>query len=157
MKSHWTRYVVALLLATSTAAHAASPDIATRTAKGAYEDVRDRVLQAIEARGLVLNYTARIGDMLERTGKDIGAAKAVYAKAELFEFCSARLSRDMMEADPHSIVHCPYAIAVYTLTKESGRVHVSYRRAPSSGSRETVKALRAVEKLLADIVGEALK
>ena len=33
-----------------------------------------------------------------------------------------------MEADPHNILHCPYAIAVYTLPKQPGRVYVSYRK-----------------------------
>lgn len=149
------------LLTLGTGAHAAAPaggaEAVIRTAKGAFEDVKDRVMLAVENRGLVLNYTARIGDMLERTGKDIGRDRRVYVKAELLEFCSARLSRDTMEADPRNIVFCPYAIAVYTLPKDPGTVYVAYRKPGSIGTAQSVKALRAVEKLLEDIVSEALR
>ena len=139
------------------AAHAASADIAVRSTKGEFKDVKERVLQAIESRGLVLNYTARIGAMLERTGKDIGATRQVYSDAELLEFCSAKVSRDTMEADPRNIAHCPYGIAIYVLPKEPGTVYVAYRRQGASGGDRSARSLQAVDKLLADIVGEALK
>ena len=67
----------------------------------------DAITLAIEGRGLVINYVSHIGDMLERTGADIGATRQVFAKAEIIEFCSAGLSRQMMELDPHNIVLCP--------------------------------------------------
>jgi uncharacterized protein (DUF302 family) len=114
-------------------------------------------MHAVENRGLVLNYTARIGAMLERTGKDIGATAKVYGDAELLEFCSARASRDTMEADPRNIVFCPYSIAVYTLPKDGNTVYVGYRRPAAFGSAQSAKSLRAVERLLADIVAEAVK
>ena len=95
--------------------------------------------------------------MLERTGKDTGAARRIYGDAEMLEFCSARVSRDMMEADPRNIVFCPYSIAIYTLPKEKDRVYVAYRRPGETGSERSVKSLRAAEKLVADIVSEALK
>jgi uncharacterized protein (DUF302 family) len=149
--------IIVLLAAFAGAAHAASGEIVTRAAKGKFEDVKERVMEALESRGLVLNYTARIGDMLARTGKDLGRTRQIYAQAELLEFCSAILSRDTMEADPHNIVFCPYGIAIYTLPKEPGRVYVSYRKSPAHGSPQSVKTLQAVEKLLADVVAEALR
>jgi uncharacterized protein (DUF302 family) len=158
MKAPW---FVALAIAVGAALHgaaqAASSDVVVRSAKGEFGEVKERVLLAIENRGLVLNYTARIGAMLERTGKDIGAARRIYGDAEMLEFCSARASRDAMEADPRNIVFCPYSIAIYTLPKEKDRVYIAYRSIGSSGSEQSVKALRAVDKLLADIVAEALK
>ena len=81
-----------------------SAEVVVRSTKGEFKEVKERVLHAIEGRGLVLNYTARIGAMLERTGKDIGAPRQVYAEAEMLEFCSAKISRDTMEADPRNIV-----------------------------------------------------
>lgn len=145
------------LLAASGTSVAASSEVVIRTARGQFEEVKERVLLAIENRGLVLNYTARIGDMLERTGKDIGRARQVYAKAEMLEFCSAKLSRDTMEADPRNIAFCPYGIAIYTLPGEPGKVYVSYRKPGTSGSGQSIKTLRAVEKLLDEIVREALR
>ena len=136
---------------------AIAPGVTIQTVKGEFEDVRERVVLAIENRGLVLNYTAHIGNMLERTGKDIGRARQIYGKAELFEFCSAAVSRSTMEADPHNIVHCPYGIAVYTLPQQPGRVYVSYRKPLPSGSGKSMKSLREVGRLLDGIARDAVK
>ena len=158
MKAGWIVTLVFVVAGSfGNAAYAASADVVVRSTKGEFKEVKERVLHAIEGRGLVLNYTARIGAMLERTGKDIGAARRVYADAELLEFCSAKVSRDTMEADPRNIVFCPYGIAVYALPKEPGKVYLAYRRQGAPGPERSVKSLRAVDKLLADIVGEALK
>lgn len=115
---------------------------------GNFSDVRDAITLAIENRGLVVNYVSHIADMLKRTGNDIGASKMVFEQAEIIEFCSASLSRRMMEADPHNIVLCPFAIAVYTLPGETGKVWISYRQAQGS-------APQLVGELLAGIVAEA--
>jgi len=156
MKARWI--LMLLFVAAATWGNAAlAADVVVQSTKGQFKEVKERVLHAIEGRGLVLNYTARIGAMLERTGKDIGAARKVYADAELLEFCSARVSRETMEADPRNIVYCPYGIAVYTLPKEPGRVYVAYRRQAAAVTGASAKPLAAVDKLLANIVGEALK
>jgi uncharacterized protein (DUF302 family) len=158
MNARWiVTLVMAVTLAFGSAANAASADVVVRSTKGEFKEVKEHVLHAIENRGLVLNYTARIGAMLERTGKDIGAPRAIYADAELLEFCSAKVSRDTMEADPRNIVFCPYGIAIYSLPKEPGRVYLAYRRAGASGSGRTAKSLQAVDKLLADIVADVMK
>lgn len=139
------------------AAQAAAPGVHVRAIKGDFDDVKERLVMALENRGLVINYTARIGAMLDRTGRDLQRNRPIYGKAELIEFCSAQISRDTMEADPHNIVFCPYAVAVYTLPQAPGQVYLSYRAPAASGSALSVSALRKVEKLLADIVGETAK
>ncbi len=158
MKMPW---VVVLAIAAGAAfygtAQAASNDVVVRSTKGEFKEVKERVLHAIEDRGLMLNYTARIGAMLERTGKDVGTARQVYSEAESLEFCSAKVSRDTMEADPRNIVFCPYVIAIYVLPKEPGKVYLAYRRPGTSGPERSAHALSAVDKLLAGIVAEALK
>jgi len=103
---------------------------------------------AIENRGLVVNYTAHIADMLQRTGTDIGASRRIYDHAEVVEFCSASLSRKMMEADPHNIVLCPFAISIYTLPGEKNTTWVAYRKPLGV-------AAKLVEPLLSEITGEA--
>jgi uncharacterized protein (DUF302 family) len=140
-----------LLISFSAAVAAAEGSIAVRSVKGSFEDVRDRVQAAIENRGLTLNYTARIGAMLERTGKDLGATRRVFEHADAFEFCSAKVSRETMEADPHNIAFCPYVINVYVLPAEPGRVYVSYRRFPDR------KGMRPAARLVEEIVAEALR
>ena len=133
-------------------------DIAIRSTAHAFADVRDRIVFAIENRGLVVSYTGHVGAMLERTSGDIGASRPIYANAEVIEFCSAKLSRAVMEADPHNIAYCPYSIAVYVLAREIGRVYVSHRRLGQwSGPKPSGEALVAVERLMTDIVSEALE
>jgi len=157
MKTLFVRILImAGLVLSAAASPAAATEFVIRTAKGQFEEVKERVIFAIENRGLVLNYTARVGDMLERTGKDIGRSRQVYAKAEVLEFCSTRLSRDTMEADPRNLLLCPYTIAIYALPKEPGKVYVGYRKLGASGSAPSLKALRAVEKLMDGIMHEAL-
>ena len=124
--------------------------------KGDFDTVRDYIELAITGRGMIINNVSHIGNMLERTGKDLGATKKIYNKAEALEFCSASISRNMMEADPHNIVFCPYIIAIYTLPGEEGKVYVSYRRPQQVGSNASRQALAAVEKLLQEIVEEAV-
>jgi uncharacterized protein (DUF302 family) len=149
--------IMAALALWAAAGNAATTEFVIRAAKGQFEEVKERAMLAIENRGLVLNYTARVGDMLARTGKDIGRGHEVYLKAEVLEFCSARLSRDTMEADPRNIVFCPYAIAIYVLPQDPGKVYVGHRKLAASGAGRSLKALRAVEKLLDDIAREALR
>lgn len=144
------------LVAASAAAEPAATEIVIHSARGTFGDVKERVLMAIENRGMVLNNTAHVGDMLERTGKDLGRTRRVYSHADVLEFCNAVLSRETMEADPHNIVFCPYTIAIYALPNEPGKVYLSYRKPPASGSGQSIKALAAVEKLLEAIVREAL-
>lgn len=144
-------------LCAAVAAHAAAPVMQVRSTRGEFTEIKARVVMALENRGLVLNYTARVSDMLERTGRDLGRDRRIYDKAEMLEFCSAAISRDTMEADPRNIVFCPYAIAVYTLPTMPGIVYLAYREPAVTGTDASIRALRAVEKLLADIVGEALQ
>lgn len=124
-------------------------------AQGAYEDVRDLVQASIEGKGLKINHTNQIAGMLERTGKDIGATKQVYEHGEQFEFCSATISRAMMEADPHAIVMCPYIVSVYTIPGDKA-VYIAYRKPPATKNPALKKALADVENLLTEIIEEAL-
>jgi uncharacterized protein (DUF302 family) len=113
-----------------------------------FADTREAIALAIENRGLVINFTSHIADMLDRTGADIGAAKRIFEQAEIIEFCSAGLSRKMMEADPHNIVLCPFAISVYTLPGDPGGTWVAYRKPQG-------KSAAMVEGLLKEITAEA--
>ena len=126
------------------------------TVQGKFEDVRDDLELAITGRGIKINNIAHIGNMLSRTGKDLGAKKQIFLHAEAFEFCSATVSRDTMEADPHNIVFCPYVIAVYVLPEQPDRVYLAFRRPLLVGTEASKASLRAVEKLLEDIVSDVV-
>lgn len=126
------------------------------TTQGDFATVKEDVEIAITNRGLVVDHVSHIGAMLERTGKDIGAMKTVYGKAESMQFCSADVSRRMMEADPANIVFCPYIIVIYTLPRDPKTVYVGFRRPQPVGSAASQASLKAVEDLLDGIVKEAL-
>jgi uncharacterized protein (DUF302 family) len=122
-----------------------------------FDDVRDDLKAAIEAKGLVIDYQSFVNRMLERTGKDVGSAKKLYADAQAFVFCSAALSRKTMEADPANAALCPYSIMVYATAQDPGTVHVAYRRPwRPDGSAASKAALKEVERLLDGIAKEAL-
>jgi len=143
---------VLLVAGFGAAAAASAQQVSLRSVKGEFDDVKERMVLAIENHGLVINYTAYVGNMLERTGKDIGHEQRIYGKAEVLEFCSAGVSRATMEADPRNIAYCPYTIAVYTLPHEAQKVYIAYRKPPQS-----TQPLREIGRLLDSIVREALK
>jgi hypothetical protein len=151
-------FAVALLAAFSFGALAADPSpVVTYSQKAKFEVVRDDLKSAIEAKGLVIDYQSFIGKMLERTGKDVGSTRKLYADAQSFVFCSAALSRKTMEADPANVAICPYALTVYATAQEPDKIHVSYRRPwRPDGSPASKAALREVEVLLDGIAREAL-
>jgi uncharacterized protein (DUF302 family) len=150
--------VVVCSVALSSGAIAESHSVAKIYEKrGAFEDVRQDVADAIINRGFVIDYTARIGEMLRRTGKDLGAEKEVYTAADAIHFCSAKLSREMVEADPANIVLCPYILVVYELAGKPGIVHVAYRRMPVAPSERGKKALAGIEKVLDEIASKATR
>ena len=124
--------------------------------EGKFEDVRDDLKTAIQNRGLVIDHTSHIHNMLERTGKDIGQTAKVFKDAEAFSFCSATVSRGTMEADPHNIVFCPYTITAYVTEKEPGKVYVAFRRLQPVGSDASKASLKAVHDLLDGIAREAI-
>jgi len=131
--------------------------VVTYSKRAKFEDVRDDLKLAIEGKGLVIDYQSYVNRMLERTGKDVGSARKLYADAQAFVFCSAALSRKTMEADPANVAMCPYSIVVYEAAGEPGKVYVSYRRPwRPDGSAASKAALTDVEKLLDGIARAAL-
>jgi len=143
-----------LLLTAATWVCAQSEPVVEVKARGSFDDVKQMLILAIENRGLVVNHQSPVGEMLERTGKDIGASKRVYERAELVEFCSATLSRQVMEADHRLLALCPFGIGIYVLPGETGIVHLVYRKAPESAG-PAASALTQVNRLLQEIVQEA--
>lgn len=150
--------MLAALLLTSSAWAIDTSHNRVQSTEGSFVDVREFVEMEITARGMVINNVAHIGNMLERTATDIAGAKPIYLHAEALEFCSALISRAMMEADPHNITYCPYVIAIYELVSEPGTIYVGYRRPslPADAPAATREAMAEVEALLAGIVADAL-
>lgn len=126
---------------TITPVRAASDDVMTVETDAAFADVATGVENAIVNRGYAIDYHGFIGDMLKRTAGDVDAGKALYKDAEFFTFCSAVVSRKVMEADIGDIAYCPYVVFVYEAEANPGTVVVGHRLLPTGGERDQVNAL----------------
>lgn len=113
---------------------------------GSMEDAKFVVENAIVNRGLVVDHVSHVGEMLNRTGADVGSEKMIFKSADVYVFCSAVLSREVMEADPMNIAHCPYGVFV---AETDDGVTIGYRKYPEG-------EMQKVESLLAEIVAEAV-
>jgi uncharacterized protein (DUF302 family) len=145
MKIQLTAALAALLLA----APATAQEYITYTSQDDFDDTLFTVESAILDQGLVIDLTSHTGDMLERTRADVGSDIVLYQHAEIFSFCSARLSRKVMEVDPMNIVHCPYRIFVMQQGADD-QVLVGFKTMPPGEMQE-------VQEFLATIVTNALE
>ncbi len=136
---------------------AVPPGVTAYVTDAAFDDVSFNMETAILNRGLVIDYVSHIGDMLARTKEDVGGTKDVYfnGNAVSMLFCSANLSRKMMEADASNIAFCPYAVFAYEDEAEEGKVMVGFRRLEETGSDASKAAIAEINGLLTDIVKEA--
>lgn len=135
----------ACLAAALGAGTATAEDATTYPFDGSFEDAAFAVESAIVGKGLVIDYRSHVGEMLNRTGADVGSDVKIFDNADVFLFCSAVVSRKVMEADPANIAHCPYGIFV---TDREGQVAVGYRNLPEGPMQE-------VQGLLDEIAREA--
>lgn len=130
------------------ASSAIAQEATTYSFDGSFDDATFAVENAIIGKGLVIDYVSHVGDMLNRTGADVGSDVTIFEAADVFLFCSAQLSRDVMEADFMNITHCPYGIFV---ADRGGDVMVGYRNYPE-GEMQKVQAL--LDEITRDAVGE---
>ena len=122
---------------------ASAQEVVTYPFDGSFEDATFSVESAIIGEGLVVDYVSRVGDMLNRTGEDVGSDVTIFDAADVFLFCSAVLSRKVMEADPSNIAHCPYGIFV---TDKEGAVEIGYRAMPDGPMQEVQSLLDGIAK-----------
>jgi len=129
--------LAALLLCAAVPA-AAEDGTVTHGFSGSFEDAAFAVETVIVGRGLVIDHVSHVGEMLERTRKDVGSDVVLFeGEADIFLFCSATVSREVMEADPMNIRHCPYGVFV---AQTGDGVVIGYEDYPGA-SMEPVKAL----------------
>lgn len=120
----------------------------TYQVEDSFENVAFAVESAIVGAGLVIDHVSHTGEMLERTRGDVGSDRVLFTQADVFSFCSASISRAVMEADLANIQHCPYGIFVYETPEAPGVVTVGHRAYDGS--------MAPVGDLLGGIVKEAL-
>ncbi|MGB0960461.1 MAG: DUF302 domain-containing protein [Halocynthiibacter sp.] len=113
-----------------------------------FDDTNFALESAIIGTGIKINDISHVSDMLQRTKEDVGGTRDIFEHAEVYSFCSANLSRKVMEADPMNLVHCPYNIFI-AQTAGTDKVIVGYREMPAGPMKE-------VEALLDGIAKEAI-
>lgn len=135
------------LLALTAIPASAADEAVTYPFNGSFDDAAFAVENAIIGRGLVIDYVSHTGEMLARTAEDVGSDTELFTEADIFLFCSAQLSRKVMEADLMNIAHCPYGIFV---ADQGGEVMIGYRTYPDGPMQE-------VQAMLDEIVKDAME
>lgn len=120
----------------------------TYTVDQDFDDITFGLENAITNKGLIIDSVSHVGVMLERTKTDVGSDVTIFKHAEVYSFCSASLSRKMMEADPMNLQFCPYGIFVMQKPGEDVTT-IGYRVMPKG-------AMKEVEAMLDEIVHEAI-
>ncbi|MGH1412236.1 MAG: DUF302 domain-containing protein [Pelagimonas sp.] len=136
-----------VLCVMSSAAMAA--DMITYDTDESFDDVVFGLESAILDSGLVIDSVSHTGAMLERTREDVGSDTVLFLDADVFSFCSAKISREVMEADPMNIVFCPYDIFVMVRPETPDVTTIGFRTFPDG-------AMKAVEALLDGIARSAI-
>ena len=139
MRKPLTSLAIGSAMALAGAAQA--QDVITFDFDGSFEDATFAIESAILDRGLVIDLVSHVGDMLNRTGEDMGADTMIFEHADIFLFCSAAISRRVMEADPMNIVHCPYSIFV---AERDGEVMIGHRAYPDGPMQEVEAMLDSI-------------
>lgn len=145
MKPLYTTLMAAALLAPLPAS---ADEFVLVPADMSFEDAAFSVETTVVGRGLQIEYTSHVGDMLERTRADVGSEVRLYENANIYLFCSATLSRQAMEADWHNVAFCPYGVHVIQRAGEE-QVYVGYLRRDADG-------MEPVNDFLAAIVEEVV-
>ena len=129
---------------------AQAQDMVSYTTDLSYDDVIFGLENAIIDAGLQVDTVSHVGEMLERTRADVGSDVVLFTHAEVFSFCSAKISRAVMEADPMNIVFCPYDIFVAEVAGKPDQTTIGYRQFPPG-------AMQQVQTLLDGIVQTAIE
>lgn len=135
----------ALLLA----APATAQDIITYDTSDSFDDVVFGLESAILDAGLVVDHISHTGDMLERTREATGSDVVLFEHADIYSFCSASLSREVMEADPMNVVFCPYDVFVMVRPETPDTTTIGFRSYPDG-------AMKKIEALLDGIARSAV-
>lgn len=131
------RILIAAISALALATPALAEGVTVYDSDASFDDTAFALESAIVGRGLVIDYVSHTGEMLARTAEDVGSDVKLFEEADIYIFCSAVVSREVMEADPMNIAHCPYGVFV---AERDGEVMVGFRNYPE-GEMQKVQAL----------------
>ncbi len=125
----------------------------SKSVKGDFAEIFAGVKDVIIGKGINIAHTLGSAKMLNRTAPTFNIKKNVFLNADIVEFCSAKISHELVAIDPANIVLCPFTISVYVLTDDPENVHLTYRIPTANKGSEIV--VGKIVQLLKDIVAEA--
>ncbi len=137
------RFLMATILC-ATASIAQAQDPVTYATEDSFDDVIFGLENAILDQGLVIDHVSHTGDMLERTKADVGGEVTLFTKADIYSFCSAALSRKVMEINPMNVQFCPYDI--FVAQQPGGQVMIGYRTFPEGEMQEVQELLDSIAR-----------
>lgn len=126
-------------------------DITRYDTDQSFDDVVFGLENAILDAGLVVDHVSHTGEMLARTKEDVGGTKDLFIAADVYSFCSAQVSRQVMEADIMNVSFCPYEIFVMVTHEDPDTTTIGFRTYTSE-SMQPVQDL--LEGILRSAVGE---
>ena len=139
------RFALVLMLASP----ALADGLVTYATDDAFDDATFALENAVTEKGLVIDSVSHTGDMLERTKADVGSTVTLFEKADIFSFCSAAISRRVMEADPMNIRFCPYDI--FVMQRPGEPVMIGYRTFPEGAMQEVQALLDGIARAAAGV------
>lgn len=126
----------------------AAQNMTSVTIPEALDDMEFAVESAILDMGLTIDFTSHSGEMLERTRVDVGSDVVLFTGATIFNFCSARVSRQVIEADINNITFCPYSIFLYSTPENPDETVIGHQTYPG-------ESMQPANDLLDEIIANA--
>lgn len=138
--------MIGVCMAALGATTALAQDMVTYTTDQSFADVTFGLENAIVGEGLVIDATSYVGDMLERTKADVGSDVTIFLNANVYSFCSAALSRKVMEINPMNLIYCPYGIFVAQSPDTPDQTMIGYRSFPEGEMKEVEALLDSIAR-----------
>ena len=144
-----SRFIPAFALALCLSMPALAQDYTSLTVDESFDDVSFSLESAILDQGLTIDSISHVGEMLERTRADVGSDITLYSEAMVYSFCSATISREVMEVDIMNIAFCPYGIFIFSTPENPDQTTIGHRFMPG-------ESMAPVNDFLDAIIAEAL-
>ena len=139
-----------LIAAAFLATPAFAQDYTSWLVDDSFDNVSFSVESAILDKGLTIDSVSHVAEMLERTRVDVGSEITLYSEGLVYSFCSASVSRGVMEADIMNIAFCPYGIFVFSTPESPEQTTVGHRFMPG-------ESMTPVNEMLDAIILEAIE
>lgn len=143
------RPILALFAVFYFATPLAAQNMTSQTVPEPLGDIEFALENAILDMGLAIDFISYSGAMLERTRVDVGSDVVLFTGATIYNFCSATVSRQVIEADLNNIIYCPYSIFAYSTPDRPDETIIGHQLYPGA-------SMQPANDLLDQIIASAL-